>query len=153
MADIKTCDKCGAKNPVGNNFCEQCGAKLAVVAVPVPKGAAKASVAGVKGRPEIPSKDKAAETPVVGGMKLDWLWIAYAVLLMFTVFTRFDHLGAKPHHHDESMHAFYSYQYFTEGNYEYNPMMHGPYQFTGNAIMYFLFGVSDATSRYNAATW
>jgi uncharacterized protein (TIGR03663 family) len=152
MADTKICDKCGAKNPTGNNFCEQCGAKLAAPAAPAAKGAAKAAPAG-KVRPDAPAKEKTSEVPLIGGMRLDWMWVAYAVLLLFTVFTRFDHLGNKPHHHDESMHAFYSYQYFTEGNYEYNPMMHGPYQFTGNALMYYLFGVSDATSRYNAAFW
>ncbi len=82
-----------------------------------------------------------------------WMTIAYAVLLLITVYTRFDHLGAKPHHHDESMHAFYSYQLFKDGDYEYNPMMHGPFQFHGNALMYYFFGVSDATSRYLAATF
>ena len=30
-------------------------------------------------------------------------------------------------------------------------MMHGPYQFHGNALMYLLFGVSSASARYNAA--
>lgn len=82
-----------------------------------------------------------------------WLPILYAILLLLTVYTRFDHLGAKPHHHDESMHAFYSYQLYKDGDYEYNPMMHGPFQFHGNALMYYLFGVSDATSRYLAATF
>ena len=79
--------------------------------------------------------------------------IAYAVLLLITVYTRFNHLGDKPHHHDESMHSFYSYQLFQDGDYEYNPMMHGPFQFHGNAFMYYLFGVSNATSRYLAATF
>ena len=52
------------------------------------------------------------------------------------------------------MHAFYSYQLFKDGDYEYNPMMHGPFQFhRGNALMYYFFGVSDATSRYLAATF
>ena len=31
--------------------------------------------------------------------------------------------------------------------------MHGPFQFHGNALMYYFFGVSDATSRYLAATF
>ncbi len=81
---------------------------------------------------------------------MEW---AYIALLLITIFTRFDHLGAKPHHHDESMHSFYSYQLFKDGDYEYNPMMHGPFQFHGNALMYYLFGVSNATSRYLAASF
>ena len=82
---------------------------------------------------------------------MSWMNLIYVALLLITIFTRFDHLGAKPHHHDESMHSFYSYQLFKDGDYEYNPMMHGPFQFHGNALMYYLFGVSDATSRYLAA--
>ncbi|HJT23899.1 MAG TPA: hypothetical protein VJ873_04945, partial [bacterium] len=66
-------------------------------------------------------------SPVKGALSFSWMEIAYAALLLITVFTRFDHLGAKPHHHDESMHSFYSYQLYKDGDYEYNPMMHGPF--------------------------
>ena len=89
--------------------------------------------------------------PSSGGISLSWMNLIYIALFLITVFTRFDHLGDKPHHHDESMHSFYSYQLFKDGDYEYNPMMHGPFQFHGNAFMYYLFGVSNATSRYLAA--
>ncbi len=98
-------------------------------------------------------KNQPAESPIYSRSPLSFSWmeIAYAILLLLTVFTRFDHLGAKPHHHDESMHSFYSYQLFHDGDYQYDPMMHGPFQFHGNAFMYYLFGVSNATSRYLAA--
>jgi len=157
MAESKTCAKCGAKNPLSNNFCEQCGAKM----TPAPEKGAKAPVSAAAsasvppkaGKPGDPSKDRVTAPAAQEGLVLNWRWVAFAVLLMVTVFTRFDHLGAKPHHHDESMHSFYSWQLYEKGDYEYNPMMHGPFQFHGNALMYFLFGVSDATSRYLAATF
>lgn len=148
MSDFKTCSKCGTKNPAGNNFCEQCGVKLPASGSgkdkkPIARKAAPAAVSP-------PSISLEEEKKTFDQRTRFSFWLLLSVVLL-AVFTRFDHLGAKPHHHDESMHAYYSYQLFTEGDYRYNPMMHGPFQFHGNALMYFLFGVSDATSRYLAA--
>ncbi|HVZ80963.1 MAG TPA: flippase activity-associated protein Agl23 [bacterium] len=157
MADNKICEKCGAKNPASNNFCEQCGAKLTsqevAVKVTVPKPTPRSEPAKTEPAPDATIGSPDRSWVPANSFHLGWMSIAYAVLLLVTVFTRFDHLGAKPHHHDESMHAFYSYQLFKDGDYEYNPMMHGPFQFHGNAFMYYLFGVSNATSRYLAASF
>jgi predicted membrane-bound mannosyltransferase len=158
MAEVKLCGKCGLKNPVTNNFCEQCGSKLPAAGQP-DKGAGKAAapVLSVKtaagpGLKEA-REEPVSSTPSRSSFSPSWMQIAYALLLLVTVFTRFDHLGAKPLHHDESMHADYSYMLFHDGNYKYDPMMHGPFQFHGNALMFYLFGVSNATSRYLAATF
>lgn len=156
MSEIKVCGKCGSKNPVSNNFCEQCGSKLPVEGQsdksPKPASAPKSP----KNAPRADNDFRESLAPAASpsakiNFSFSWLEMAYAALLLITIFTRFDHLGAKPHHHDESMHSFYSYQLFKDGDYEYNPMMHGPFQFHGNAFMYYLFGVSNATSRYLAA--
>lgn len=163
MSDIKTCGKCGFKNPASNNFCEQCGSKL-LAAGQQEKASNKPTLPQktMKSTPEPDTKDARGKTSFEipspspsskGNYSISWMQIAYAILLLITVYTRFDHLGNKPHHHDESMHAFYSYQLYKDGDYEYNPMMHGPFQFHGNAFMYYLFGVSNATSRYLAATF
>ncbi len=161
MAEIKVCEKCGLKNPVSNNFCEQCGAKL-------PTAGQQDKTTNKLTSPSKPTKQSQESEPKESrekissnnssslgkaGLSFSWMEIAYAILLLITVYTRFTHLGDKPHHHDESMHSFYSYQLFKDGDYEYNPMMHGPFQFHGNAFMYYLFGVSNATSRYLAATF
>ena len=152
MAESKSCAKCGAKNPISNNFCEQCGAKMAAAPEKILK-ASPAAGGGKSPKPSDPAKDRVHAPAPNDGMVLNWRWVVFAVLLLVTVFTRFDHLGAKPHHHDESMHSFYSWQLYEKGDYEYNPMMHGPFQFHGNSLMYYLFGVSDASSRYLAATF
>ena len=56
-------------------------------------------------------------------------------------------LGARALHHDESLHAFYSWNLFNGNGFEHNPMMHGPLQFEANAAVFFVFGDSDFTSR------
>ena len=160
MAEIKVCEKCGLKNPVSNNFCEQCGAKL-----PASGQQDKVKPSSPSSKPTKPSQESepkesrekfpsnTSSSLAKAGFSFSWMEIAYAVLLLITVYTRFNHLGDKPHHHDESMHSSYSATLFQEGNYIYDPMMHGPFQFHGNAFMYYLFGVSNATSRYLAATF
>lgn len=73
--------------------------------------------------------------------------VAWIGLLLLAAFTRFYELGAKALHHDESLHTYYSYQYATGNGYIHDPLMHGPLLFHLNALVYLLFGASDATSR------
>jgi len=159
MPETKTCPKCGTKNPAANGFCEQCGAKLVAPQVPE-KNPGPSKAPEVQAKPQKSSGDletgkpvNAAAPGVQSPFSISWMAIAYAILLLLTVYTRFDHLGDKPHHHDESMHSDYSYTLFHDGKYVYDPMMHGPFQFHGNALMFYLFGVSNATSRYLAASF
>ena len=56
-------------------------------------------------------------------------------------------LGAKALHHDESLHAFYSWRLYEGEGYVHDPMMHGPLLFIANALAYLLFGASDFTAR------
>ena len=160
MSEIKVCSKCGSKNPQSNNFCEQCGSKLfsssqnnPVEKVNKPTSNPKNTKVSATTSEENKEKQVPASLASSINLSFSWLQVIYAILILITIFTRFDHLGNKPHHHDESMHAFYSFQLFKDGDYEYNPMMHGPFQFHGNAFMYYLFGVSNATSRYLAASF
>ena len=60
---------------------------------------------------------------------------------------RFWDLGAKAFHHDESLHAFYSWRLYDGQGYVHDPMMHGPLLFELNALVYLLFGASDFTAR------
>ena len=38
-------------------------------------------------------------------------------------------LDDRPFHHDESQDAYFSWLFFTEGDYEYQPILHGPLRF------------------------
>ena len=56
-------------------------------------------------------------------------------------------LGVRAMSHDESLHTLYAYYLYANGNYDHNPMMHGPFRYHLTAFMYFLFGDSDFTAR------
>lgn len=74
---------------------------------------------------------------------------AWAVLLLLAALTRFWNLEYRTLHHDESIHTYYSW-FFAAGDipYRHDPLSHGPFLFHANALVYFLFGDSDATSRF-----
>ncbi|MEJ7838897.1 MAG: flippase activity-associated protein Agl23 [Thermomicrobiales bacterium] len=84
-----------------------------------------------------------------GGLALSVESLIWIALIVMGIGTRFWNLGYRALHHDESLHAYYSYK-FSNGDipYVHDPLMHGPFLFFGNAIVYLLFGASDATSRY-----
>ena len=56
-------------------------------------------------------------------------------------------LGERSMSHDESMHAYFSWLFLQNGDYRHDPALHGPLLFHVNALVYFLFGVGDATAR------
>ncbi|MGC8873103.1 MAG: flippase activity-associated protein Agl23 [Chloroflexia bacterium] len=70
------------------------------------------------------------------------LFVAIAAVL------RFSHLGVRAMHHDEAIHAWYSWRFYTgQELYRYNPVFHGPLLYHITALFYFLFGVSEAIAR------
>ena len=71
----------------------------------------------------------------------------YGVLFFVAALLRVWDLGPRMLHHDESLHATYSYYFYTGRGYRHDPMMHGPWQFTAMAFSYFLFGASEVTAR------
>ena len=75
----------------------------------------------------------------------------YAIILLAGVLTRFWDLGSRALHHDESLHAYFSWLLATGQNYVHDPLMHGPFLFHMNALIYALLGASDASSRFSAA--
>ncbi len=97
------------------------------------------------------------ETSTAGGSLLDrtldltrvdvQVWIFVALLIIATLLRLWD-LGSRAMHHDESLHAFFSWQFYTgEQLYRYNPTFHGPLLYHLTALSYFLFGASDAIAR------
>lgn len=96
-------------------------------------------------------KDKEAPARAGGFLAshfhLSWEVAAYLALLLLSAAMRFWDLGYRAMHHDESLHAVYGWYLFSGRGYQHDPMMHGPFEFEGTALMYFLFGASDYTAR------
>jgi predicted membrane-bound mannosyltransferase/DNA-binding beta-propeller fold protein YncE len=77
----------------------------------------------------------------------NWELIAYLVIFLIAMFTRFYALGDRVMSHDESLHTRYSYNLYNEGNFQHTPLMHGTVLFHMTAFFYFLFGDNDFTAR------
>ena len=103
-------------------------------------------------------------------------WLPYWAIILLGAVLRFWQLGAKPLHHDESLHAYYSLQLLHNlqnwgwciglnnppagySCYTYDPLLHGPFQFHAIALVYQLSqwlgapdnGVNTTTVRIMAA--
>jgi len=88
---------------------------------------------------------------LLSALKLNWELVLYATLIALAVVTRFWDLGSRAMSHDESLHTQYAWQLYVGKGYQHNPMMHGPFKFHLAALIYFLFGDSDYTSRIGPA--
>ncbi len=73
--------------------------------------------------------------------------VAFGALIAVAAALRFWDLGARALHHDESLHATFSWYFYSGSVYRHDPLMHGPFQFMINAANFFLFGPSDYTAR------
>ena len=72
---------------------------------------------------------------------------AHLALVAAAFAVRLIDLGDRPFHHDESQDAYFSWVFFDKGDYEYNPLLHGPLRFYLTAAVYGVFGDSDFTAR------
>ncbi|GIW12620.1 MAG: hypothetical protein KatS3mg062_0059 [Tepidiforma sp.] len=76
--------------------------------------------------------------------------VLYGAVLGAAVLLRTWDLGARALHHDESIHAQWSWG-LLQGNYQHSPIFHGPFYYHFQAAVFFIFGASDYTSRLSAA--
>ena len=86
-------------------------------------------------------------------------WIAYGALLLVSIGLHLWQLGYMAMAHDESIHAWMSWKFFTgrggfncawgrtSATYCYDPVYHGPTLYFLTLLSYFLFGDRDATAR------
>src|SRR5690606_6128147 len=72
---------------------------------------------------------------------------AWGAVLVLALIVRFIALGERAFHHDESQDAYFSYLFRQTGDYEYNPLLHGPLRFYLTALMYVTFRGTDFTVR------
>ncbi len=78
---------------------------------------------------------------------VNWEIALYAAIFVIAILTRFIGLGDRVMSHDESLHTYYSYLLYRDGNFQHTPLMHGPILFHATALSYFLFGDSDFSAR------
>lgn len=76
---------------------------------------------------------------------------AYALLFVLALLTHLWGLGDRALHHDETLHAFYSWQLFIGNGFTHDPLLHGPFLYHLGAALYFLFGDSNTTARLGVA--
>ena len=91
------------------------------------------------------------DRPVLAVWRLDLEKTLYVVFILLAIFTRFWMLGARTMSHDESTHAYYSWNLFKGFGYTHTPLTHGPFLFHINALIYSLFGANDFTARISVA--
>jgi len=93
------------------------------------------------------------DRPVIGTFTLERC--VYVAVFAIAVFTRLYILGVRPFHHDESIHAFFSWKIMHDGvsSYVYDPVYHGPLLYYATALAMRLFGDSDFTARLSAAVF
>lgn len=77
--------------------------------------------------------------------------LAYAGLVLFALLTHLWGLGDRALHHDETLHAAYSWRLYTGQGFIHDPLLHGPFLYHIVALMYFLFGDNDFTARLSVA--
>jgi uncharacterized protein (TIGR03663 family) len=87
------------------------------------------------------------DAPLTALFNLNFEVLLWVAIIVFTVVTRFWDLGSRSYNHDESLHTLYSWYLYEGRGYKHDPMMHGPFQFHFNALIYFLFGDNDYTGR------
>src|SRR3990172_8367296 len=81
-------------------------------------------------------------------LSVSWEAAAWAALLVAGFGFRFWDLGWGGLHHDETLQGYYAYQLYLGHGYEHTPLMHGPFQFFGTALTFFLAGgASDYAVR------
>ncbi|MBT8507006.1 glycosyl transferase [Methanomicrobiaceae archaeon CYW5] len=71
----------------------------------------------------------------------------FFIIIIAALLVRFLFLDLKLFHHDEAIHAWFSYRLLTEGTYTYDPVYHGPFLYYATAGMFALFGDSDLIGR------
>jgi uncharacterized protein (TIGR03663 family) len=90
---------------------------------------------------------------VLSSVNLDVEKTLYLIFIVLAILTRFWALGDRGMSHDESLHTYYSWNLFKGGGFSHTPLMHGPFLFHINALIYSLFGASDFTARISVAVF
>jgi hypothetical protein len=86
-----------------------------------------------------------------GRFALTYEHAAYIGLIALALLLRLWGLGDRSLHHDETLHAAYSWRLYTGQGFLHDPLLHGPFLYHIVALGYFLFGDNDFTARLTVA--
>jgi len=87
---------------------------------------------------------------LAGRIAVNWEVALYVAVFAAAFALRFWDLGERALHHDESIHAQWSWR-LLQGDYKHSPVFHGPFYYHLQAAFFFVFGASDYTARLSAA--
>jgi uncharacterized protein (TIGR03663 family) len=71
----------------------------------------------------------------------------FILLIIAASFLRLYQLDARPFHHDEAAVGSLTYKFFTQGNYQYNPVFHGPFLYYLTVEVFKLLGDNEFSAR------
>ena len=77
--------------------------------------------------------------------------LLYVGIGLLSVLLHLWQLGDRALHHDETLHASYSWYLYMGRPYIHDPLLHGPFLYFFGALMYALFGDNDFTARLGVA--
>ena len=75
----------------------------------------------------------------------------YLILAVLSLIAHLYVLGGRALHHDETLHAEYSWRLYQGQGYTHDPLLHGPFLYYFTAFVFLIFGDTDATVRFAAA--
>jgi uncharacterized protein (TIGR03663 family) len=103
--------------------------------------------------PRAPGQERPAATAGVTtrSFTLTLEQVAYIGIGLLSLLAHLWGLGDRALHHDETLHAAYSWNLYTGRGYIHDPLLHGPFLYHIGAFVYFLFGDNDFTARLGAA--
>src|SRR5256885_15495628 len=81
---------------------------------------------------------------------INWEVAVYLAMFAVAFGLRFWDLGSDALHHDESIHAQWSWR-LAQGDYKHDPIFHGPFYYHLQGLVFIIFGASDYTARLSAA--
>src|SRR5512136_1004189 len=93
------------------------------------------------------TKTSFLDTPLAAAWRLDAEKALYLLFTLAAILTRFYRLGDRVMSHDESLHTYFSWGLYVGRGFQHTPLMHGPFLFHINALIYSLFGADDFTAR------
>jgi len=98
----------------------------------------------------LPREPRPLERLLALRVPLTWELATYAAIFAAGFGLRLWDLGTRALHHDESIHAQWSWG-LLQGNYQHSPIFHGPFYYHVQGLVFAIFGANDYTSRLSAA--